>query len=95
MANVRRTAQVLNQLSGWHLALILNTVGGWRSQVSDDRDDRFARQRERLHRLSEEIEVIRKRVAENARLISGFRSRWARERLLLLRTDQAYGFSDR
>jgi hypothetical protein len=63
--------------------------------VSDDRDDRFARQRERLHRLSEEIEVIRKRVAKNARLISGFRSRWARESLLLFLTDQAYGFSDR
>jgi hypothetical protein len=63
--------------------------------VSDDRDNRFARQRERLHRLSEEIEVVRKRVAENARLIARFRSRWARERLLLLLTDQAYGFSDR
>jgi len=63
--------------------------------VSDDRDDRFAKQRERLHRLSEEIEVVRKHVAENARLISGFRRRWARERLLLSLTDQAYGFSYR
>jgi hypothetical protein len=59
--------------------------------VFDDRDDRFAKQRERLHRLSEEIEVVRKHIAENAGLISGFRSRWAREKLLLLLTDQAYG----
>jgi hypothetical protein len=61
--------------------------------VSDDCDDRFAQQRERLRRLSEELKIVRKRIAENARLISRFRNRSAAERLLLLLSDPTYGTS--